>query len=649
MLEIRALTYNDLPPVLPIAGTISGSGATVGRGAENVITLPDPAALVSRRHLRFDLDAAGAYRITNISGGNMMFVNDDELKPGESCPLRDQDKLSLGGYVLQVRCAAQAQPQPRPQPQPQPVVEIPGDDFLASLTADAARLAPAASLPEGGDPLGTLMYGGAADDRRDPMQALNERGVELGSLDSRGDELIRGESAGNMARELVSDPLSDTAADRRLAHDASLDPLAMFGEGGAGGTGGVFDDILQFGKNSGAGAAAHMDLTHGPDLGSLFTLPAPSGQPPVAPPSGAGASASPPPGGAERIGDLGGIDDLLAPRPSPPSSLPDVGKNALPPLGGGERIGDLGNIDDLIAGLAPGGKQEAPMLGAPLPDGGRTASAVPAAVSEPARAAADSVVPPASISPASISPASIPPASIPPQSVRRPVAQPAPQSAPGAASRLEPAPARAAASPDAEELCKAFIEGLGIDLPGRTVLDKTFMKMLGRMIRNYTQGTLDLIASRAIVKQEVRANVTLIAPERNNPLKFSSDGNAALLYLLGKPFPGFMEPVEAVKSAFTDLRAHQIGLVSGMRSAFNHVLQCFDPALIDNDNPARGLLDQAMPSWRKARLWDAYGRYFAETQASVTDRFQSFFGTAFVKAYEDAISALQSGKETGKP
>ncbi|MDR1227709.1 MAG: type VI secretion system-associated FHA domain protein TagH [Azoarcus sp.] len=615
MLEIQALTYNDLPPVVPIAGAVSGESATVGRGAGNAVVLPDPMNVISRRHLQLEREASGAYRVSNISGANMVFVNNSELGPGVGCTLRNGDRISLGGYVLQVRYTAQAPA----------VAAVPGDDLLASAALGGAGPAPA-SLPEGDDPLGALMHGSAAD-RRDPMQTLNERGLELGSLDSKSDGLINGEDAGNMARELVSDPLSGRTAGGQPVCDPSLDPLAIFGDGG--GSGGAFDDILQSGKNNDVGAA-HMDLTHGSDLGSLFNLPESSGraagQQPPSPPPGPGKDSSPPSSGG-LIGDLGGIDDLIAPPPGPGKDSPPPPGGLIGDLGGiddpiapppGSLVGDLGDIDDLIAGLglASGGKQAAPSSGASLPDDGRAAAVA------------------------------APPAAAPPVP-----AQPAQPAQPAAAVAFAPEPAQveAAASPDAEELCKAFIEGLGIDLPGRTALDETFMKTLGQMLRNYAQGTVDLIASRAIVKQEVRANVTLIAPERNNPLKFSSDGDAALLYLLGKPFPGFMGPVEAVRSAFTDLRAHQIGLVSGMRSAFNHILQCFNPALIGNNDPVRGLLDQAMPSRRKARLWDAYEHYFAETQASVADRFQSFFGAAFVKAYEDAIRTLQAGEKADKP
>ncbi|MDR1662267.1 MAG: type VI secretion system-associated FHA domain protein TagH [Azoarcus sp.] len=598
MLEIQALTYNDLPPVVPIAGTISGSGATIGRSGGNAVILPDPMHLVSRRHLAFSLEAGGMYRISNISGKNTAFVNGDELAPGQECTLQDRDKITLGGYVLQVRYAA-AQPAAAAAP---PALD---DDLLASFARGADK--PATALLESDDPLGSFMYG-SADDRRDPMRALNERGLDLGSLDSKGDEPIDGEDVHGMVRELLSDPLADKTMDGQLARDANLDPLAMFDTGGSGS---LFDDILQSGK--GEGAARHMDLTHGSDIGGLFNLPEPLVQAPgQAPASPVGEDAPSSSDCTELIGDLS-IDDLISPQPSSPP--PAAVENASPPSDRAEFIGDLDGIDDLIAGIAPIYEKKRESTPPAVPsEAAHTHAVVPSAVESACSPANDAA-----------------------------------SSGPG--SRPKPPPVEtvpAAASPEAGELYEAFIEGLGIDLPGRATLDEAFMKTLGQMLRSYAQGTVDLIASRAIVKQEVRASVTLIAPERNNPLKFSSDGNAALLYLLGKPFPGFMGPVEAVQNAFTDLCAHQIGLVSGMRSTFNRVLQCFDPAQIGNNDPVRGLLDQAVPSQRKARLWDAYERYFAETQESVADRFQSFFGAAFVKAYEDAISALQAGEKAGK-
>ena len=44
---------------------------------------------------------------------------------------------------------------------------------------------------------------------------------------------------------------------------------------------------------------------------------------------------------------------------------------------------------------------------------------------------------------------------------------------------------------------------------------------------------------------------------------------------------------------------------------------------------------------RKAKLWDAYGRYYQATRDEAEDRFQEFFGAAFLKAYEEATASLK--------
>ena len=247
------------------------------------------------------------------------------------------------------------------------------------------------------------------------------------------------------------------------------------------------------------------------------------------------------------------------------------------------------------------------------------------------------------------------PAAKPEPSPEIAVSLPEPESAAAKPARRKTIPSakadKSAARPsqDAQALYLAFIEGLGIDgLPGREALDSDFIRLAGRLFRGCMQGIIDLMAGRALIKQEIKANVTLITPERNNPLKFSPDATVALLHLLGKQIPGFMEPNEAVEQAFLDLRAHQIGIVSGMQSALNHVLDRFNPNVIGGGGkPVQGIFSDILSLWRKARLWDDYGRYFNKTRESASDHFQSFFGSAFVEAYEKAISQMRPD-ERGK-
>jgi len=100
MLEIQALTYNDLAPVVPIAGLLPEEGGTIGRGPHNAIVLPDPMRLVSRQHLQVVPEDKGLYRLVNISGANLVYINSEELLPGLACMAKAGDKVYVGGYVL---------------------------------------------------------------------------------------------------------------------------------------------------------------------------------------------------------------------------------------------------------------------------------------------------------------------------------------------------------------------------------------------------------------------------------------------------------------------------------------------------------------------------------------------------------------------
>ncbi len=683
MLEIQALTYNDLPPVVPVAGMIPIDGGTVGRGRENAVILPDPMRLVSRQHLQFTLESKNSYRISNISSANLVYVNDQELEPGEGCPVQDQDKIIIGGYVLRVSYAA-SQKEELPGSLPMaamatgiddPLAEPMSDDFLSSLLAPGSMpdAKPSAARMEV-DPDDPFAHSARPMSSTDPMLALNERGVDLGSFEDKGDELINGENANGMADELLRDPLSGSV--EGVLNGSSLDPLSMFGNDYGEG----LDDILQSGKKTKAPSnMGGMDVNHGSELDGLFRLPEPG--------MGQGRDSTADPGASVNTALLDGGDQFIVNfGASADNDLLDL-ENAEAP--------ENNAMNDLTATQVPVGRNEALLPddalssvsnGNEVPQQDMAAISLPSEQEQPSSPMPDAVAqPPATAGKAILpddldqliaglnpvpdaspvadassgmrqapridsvveAPAATTPSATPFPAPSAMSAAPAVSGAEHAETLRQPLPAannEAVARQTAQELFQAFAEGLGIEaLPDRDALDKDFMRLAGRLLRSYAQGTVDLMAGRAIVKQAVRANVTLIAPERNNPLKFSPDGEVALMYLLGRQFPGFMEPVEAVQYAFTDLRAHQIGIVSGMRSALNHVLDRFDPTVIDNEASRAGLIDSMLSVGRKARLWEAYGRYFQTTREDAEDHFQEFFGSTFLEAYENAISTVQNG------
>ncbi|UUZ48060.1 hypothetical protein LP420_34585 [Massilia sp. B-10] len=88
------------------------------------------------------------------------------------------------------------------------------------------------------------------------------------------------------------------------------------------------------------------------------------------------------------------------------------------------------------------------------------------------------------------------------------------------------------------------------------------MELLGKMMNNCIQGTIDLLALRSLVKQEVKADVTVVVLRNNNPMKFFPDSQTVLTQMLRKKMPGFMEPLEAIDDANRDLQGHQKGVVA---------------------------------------------------------------------------------------
>jgi FHA domain-containing protein len=211
-----------------------------------------------------------------------------------------------------------------------------------------------------------------------------------------------------------------------------------------------------------------------------------------------------------------------------------------------------------------------------------------------------------------------------------------PSSTPQIASRN--APADDAPAENRAELLQAFLRGAGIANVGfHTELTPEFMETLGKLVASSVHGTFELLASRATMKREVKADLTTIVLRNNNPLKFLSDSETILLQMLRKKMPGFMGPEEAMQDAFQDLQAHQTGMVAGMHAAVGEVLERFDPTALEQRLKERSVLDAVLPAHRKARMWDQYTVLFNDIHREAQHEFDALFGKAFVAAYEREI------------
>jgi type VI secretion system FHA domain protein len=202
--------------------------------------------------------------------------------------------------------------------------------------------------------------------------------------------------------------------------------------------------------------------------------------------------------------------------------------------------------------------------------------------------------------------------------------------------------AGAGAGPGLEQaaLLQAFAEGLASPALRLPALTPELMRLLGELLREATRGTVELLQARAALKREMRAEMTMIVARENNPLKFSPTVDVALQHLLGERTPGFMAPAAALRDACDDLRAHQIGVMAGMRAALEGVLGRFDPAQLEGKLARGSTLTQLIPAARKARLWELFQELFAQLQSEAQDDFDELFGRAFLRAYEEQLDRL---------
>lgn len=225
-----------------------------------------------------------------------------------------------------------------------------------------------------------------------------------------------------------------------------------------------------------------------------------------------------------------------------------------------------------------------------------------------------------------------------------PAAAPAAPAAAGSDRRAPAAAPAVAHAPAAGEaaLLAAFLEGLSAPSIHLESLNPAVMRQIGVLLREATRGTVELLVARAALKREMRAEVTMIAARENNPLKFSPSAEVALQHLLGPPSPGFMHGTVALRDAYDDLRAHQLGVMAGMRAALEGVLQRFDPQQLEGKLTAKSTISSLIPSMRKARLWELFQELFSQLSSEAQDDFEELFGKAFLRAYQAQLDRLRA-------
>lgn len=565
---------------------LAAPGGTIGRSPDNHLVLPDEQRQISRLQATVRFDEDGAMVLRNMSAVLTIDVNGCTLAHEEEACVADGDLVTIGSYVLETTSTECAAPAVAVAP---PLPSVPASEPMTGPLPSA--------MPE--SPLDVLPVPPASDVFSDLFGA---GALPIGDAQS---------AATVPAPVRPAAPAPDIAPRGASAPPVSP-PLAPLKAGATHSpTPADWDAIL-------ANAPRRVDSTPA-------SMPDPLAHEPFELPSQARRNPANPlvelnPGAARDMSDMAlrcGVDplSLFATDDNAPSPLADPRPSQLMHE---QPLSALHPALDLLATphAAPSGYNHSNhaheltgQFRPPVP------AAPPVVLSEPATALqADEPAPAARPTMTRVAP--------PP-----------------------PSPPLLPASPS-EALLQAFLEGAGVpELAGRQPFDAEAMRRLGRLMRAFTDGTIELLSSRAMLKREVHAEITMIVDEENNPFKILPNGRAVLMQMFGARMPGFLSPEAAVHDALSDLQSHQLGMVAGMRAALLTLLKRFDPALLTRTTPHDGSLgEKLLPGGRAARLWRQLQQLHAETTAAVEDDFQAVFGRAFQQAYDREMERLKEAR-----
>ena len=194
----------------------------------------------------------------------------------------------------------------------------------------------------------------------------------------------------------------------------------------------------------------------------------------------------------------------------------------------------------------------------------------------------------------------------------------------------------------AEDLFDSFLDGLGVSRVELhpSVNRPEMMMTAGMVLREFVEGTIKLLGSRANLKNAFRLDQTTLLPRHNNPMKFSDNTNDLIKQLLVGAEGEYLGARDAVREACRDLLNHQNAFLDAMNSAFIEFADRFEPEELQSSFDRT--LDSTFFKFRnKTKYWDLYCDLYPIMTEKGGGRFPQMFGEEFVKAYERQVAEYQ--------
>jgi len=211
----------------------------------------------------------------------------------------------------------------------------------------------------------------------------------------------------------------------------------------------------------------------------------------------------------------------------------------------------------------------------------------------------------------------------------------------------KPAPRASTALAEADlvatDLLDSFLDGLGIN---RSELHPSvdlgeIMQNAGEVLREFVEGTTQLLASRANLKNAFRLDQTTVLPRHNNPLKLSANTKDSIKQLLVGREGEYLGPRDAVREVCRDLLFHQDAFLDAMNNAFVEFSDRFEPQELA-EGFERNMSSNPLLKWQnKSKFWDMYCDLYPILTEKGSGRFPQMYAEEFVHAYERQIAEFK--------
>ncbi|MEM7431256.1 MAG: type VI secretion system-associated FHA domain protein TagH [Pseudomonadota bacterium] len=192
----------------------------------------------------------------------------------------------------------------------------------------------------------------------------------------------------------------------------------------------------------------------------------------------------------------------------------------------------------------------------------------------------------------------------------------------------------------ARDLLDTFLDGLGVDrseLHPDTDLSEV-MRNAGEVLREFVQGTTQLLASRANLKNAFRLDQTTVLPRHNNPLKLAANTKDSIKQLLVGKEGEYLGPRDAVREVCRDLLFHQDAFLDAMNRSFLEFADRFDPDELEESFTHNSSSNFISKMFDKNKFWGMYRELYPILTEKGSGKFPQMYAEEFVKAYERQIA-----------